>query len=302
MRNITRLVVFGLVASLAGLFSPVAQAYPDEFHCDRWFYTSQKEIRGVLLITHGQNMNPEMFDEMATEFSRRGFDVYRGSFAGHCGTDHQRIYLNLAPSANDPDARKMYAEVERRARQIQKPLFLIANSFSGAIFQTFAKELPFKRRILFAPMLALTVGGYLGQVTGARLGRLLEFSSLTPAPYQANAVSGSAGLAIGRFYMNLWKNRDRMIDQSRTPTLILMDPTDTLIDFNKMKTIVQANHEWFLEPISHAGSTLKFPARTLSHLNVDSTSFGKAEWERIINRSTIFFRDEKSGAGLPATF
>lgn len=254
--------------------------------CNQWFY-SNSISHGVIVLTHGQNMNPRAFDQMANRISKNGFDVFRASFSGHCGELHQQNYLNQPAKIHIADAQRIYREAKKRAEMKSVPLFLIANSFSALIFQTLASELVFSKRVFLAPALAITLSGKIFMQKQLILGKFnphwVEYKSFTPAPYAANEITGLSSFQVLEYYLNLWKTRDHEIDSSKTPTLILDDPNDFAVSASQLKEIANKNSSWRFAEISHEHSLLKIDQRVLSHLIADEESVGPAEWARILD-------------------
>ena len=168
---------------------------------DRWF-PAQGIPQGVLLLTHGLNLHPERMDDLAQAFSASGLEVFRPAFYGHHAENGD--FLKVDPEHWEEDAKRFHALVNARAQELKVPLFLGAYSFSALIFQVLREELPFARRVLWAPALKLH---FWYPIAALVLGAFPDFtfSSRVPGGYSANAKSGLRAFRSLHHFRNEWK-------------------------------------------------------------------------------------------------
>lgn len=245
---------------------------------DRWFSSPGPEPKGVLLLTHGMNLSPAKMDDLALAFAAAGYEVFRPGFAGHHGKNES--YLDVEPAHWERDAREVYAIAEKRAKKLGLSIYLAAYSFSAAVFQSLTEELPFARKIFFAPALA-TKSWYPVVKVLARIFQGVEYRSMNLKGYFANARGGTKPLLAFDHFLARPKHAPE-------PVLIWIDPKDELVSYRGVRKLAEKNR-WRIEKISIRGSTLR---RSFHHLIVTEEALGKKEWTRMI-ASTLEFLDGK---------
>lgn len=240
--------------------------------CDSWV-KPKASSKGVVVVTHGMNLKPKCMDEMAEALAADGYEVLRPAFAGHCGEDNN--YLYVTAEQWEGDARRIHGLASALAKELDKPLHLVAYSFSALVFQTMSKELPFDRKVLLAPALS-TKFWYTPVKWLASLFPSLTYESNIATECAANRVSGARPIIALDQFLQKWNRGDGKGDQ--TPILAFAEPDDELVSYGGLQTIVADKNNWNLERVSNAGSTMP---NSYHHLIVDSASVGAEEWKRM---------------------
>lgn len=246
--------------------------------CDTWFPV--KKPRGVVLLTHGLNLNPARMDELGAALAAEGFEVFRPAFAGHCG--HNKNYLNVSAEEWERDAREFHAAGKKRAEELGVPFHLVAYSFSAAIYQSFAGELDFASRVYLAPALS-TKSWYPIAAFVANAFPWITYRSMNLKGYYANATSGARAVQALEYYVAKVRARRRLDDP--TPTLVLVDPADELVSYKGLSIIAGRRKHWRLKELSNSESTMR-PA--YHHLVVTEEALGPKEWKRLVEGIAAF--------------
>lgn len=219
-------------------------------------------------------------DDLARLFSEKSFEVLRPSFSGHCGKEEE--LQNIRPELWESDARRFHALAKAKADFLRVPLYLVAYSFSGLIYQSMSAELPFAKRIYFAPALE-THFWYPISVFLINLWPVNFFRTMIPEGYFAHEYGGMRSvLAMNHFFLKWNKQRK---DPDQTPTLIWASLRDELVHGPKLKLLAEIRAGWEFREASIAGSTLPKPYQ---HLIIDSAALGPAEWARVTRESLEF--------------
>ncbi len=248
--------------------------------CDRWFSAVGKP-RGVVVVTHGMNLNPLKMDELAQTFASDGYEVFRPGFCGHHGDTEEMLGVTAAEW--EEDAKRIHAEAKAKADSLKVPLHLIAYSFSGLVFQVLSRELPFSRRVYLAPALALHFW-YRPLMWILRWIPWLTFRSVIPGTYVASETSGIYSvLAMDKFYLRWTFGEGR---DSGSPTLIFAARRDELVHARNLAKLALEIPGWEFRETNVAGSTLP---KSFHHLVVDSASLGPVEWGRVVSGAKEFF-------------
>lgn len=239
--------------------------------CSQWLSAATAPARGVAVVAHGLNLRPDRMDAMAIGLAQAGFDVLRVAFRGHCGIN--KDYLSVTADQWEADAREFHAEARERAAG--RPLVLVAYSFSALVFQSLSADLPFTRRVYFAP--ALSQHWWYPWLVGvARILPWLEFRSVNLPDYAANPRSGARALVALEFFSGRWRGGAGREDPA--PALVIADRGDELVSFSGLEGLVAERPLWRLLEVSNQGSTLP---RAFHHLVIDEPSLGPAEWARV---------------------
>jgi hypothetical protein len=247
--------------------------------CDSWF-TFTAAPRGVVIVSHGMNLKPTRMDELAKVLASDGYEVLRPAFSGHCGKNEK--YLSVTAKDWENDARRIYALASIRAKALNKPLYLVAYSFTAVIFQSMSQELPFERKVYLAPALAMKFW-YPAVRFFAGLFPDFEFSSLNLPTYAANGRSNARGfLALDHFFQK-WERRSEGSDSAAA--LLFAAPGDELISYKGLEVVASLKSGWTLEQVSSGASTLP---KKFHHLIIDSSSLGMVEWERVTGKMLNF--------------
>jgi esterase/lipase len=227
------------------------------------------------------NLNPLKMDELAQTFASFGYEVLRPGFCGHHGDPEE--LLGVTAKEWEDDAHRIHAEAQTRANELGVPMYLLAYSFSGLIFQVMSKELPFAKRVYLAPALALHFW-YLPLMWLVRWIPWLTFRSVIPREYRASETSGLYSvLAMDRFYVR-WKLGEGR--ETGGPTLIYAARRDELVHGPKLAELAMEIPGWEFRETNVASSTLP---KSFHHLIIDSASLGPEQWTTVVNGAREFF-------------
>jgi esterase/lipase len=226
------------------------------------------------------NLKPARMDDLGEELSAAGYWVFRPAFTGHCG--HNKYYLEVDSEHWDRDAREFYALARAKAEELNVPLYLVAYSFSAVIYQSFSRELPFAKKVFFAPAISTRFWFPLAALIANAFPRI-TYRSMNLNGYYANATSGMRAVQALEHFVGKVKQSRKLNDP--TPTLIWVDPRDELVSYKGIKIQSGRKPKWQLQEISNAGSTMR-PA--YHHLIINQESLGEKEWARVLRGTTEF--------------
>lgn len=257
----------------------------------QWFKTKRtKKIKGVALVVHGLNMNPERMQSIIAELNAAGIDVLNLSLRGHGN--------NYLPShgLSDDEARLVsfqtvtyrlwmnemytaYLKVRERAIRKNVPVYFIGYSLGalmGCDLLLSEPDAAFDRMILFAPALRITADSYLLKALAPFPNVVID--SLSPAYYRSNKGTPVAAYnalfdAVGHFDRTANAKLDK-------PTLIFIDEKDEFVPFSKLTDMIrQQNLEhWQI----HLVRKDKNISEDISyHLIIDRGCVGKEMWSQI---------------------
>lgn len=256
-------IIIALLAPNAAVSSPIG--------CEKWF-PAKGTAKGVVVVTHGMNMQPSCMDALAAEMASQGFEVYRPAFSGHCAGHGD--YLHVTAADWEADARRVHKAAVLKAEALKKPLYLLAYSFTSLVFQTMAKELPFAKRAYLAPPFATK---FWYPAVRWIAGAFPDYSYGTFNPHcGANPRSSGRSLLALDEFMKKWHGGEGKSDP--TPLLAFAEPDDELVNFEGVRAVAAANGHWRVEAISNKEHTLP---KTYHHLIVDEASLGAGEWNRL---------------------
>lgn len=251
----------------------------EQFACEEWF-PAQGKAKGVIIVTHGLNLRPVRMNELARFFAAQGYEAFRPSFTGHCREPEE--LQKVKPDSWEKDAREFYAKAKTKADALKVPLYLAAYSFSGLIYQSLAEELPFAKRVYFAPALETHFWFPLA-VFLINLWPTDIFRTMIPEGYFSHEYGGMRSvLAMNHFFLR-WNDQRAKADP--VPTLVWASPKDELVNGVKLKTLAEGRKGWEFREISVAGSSLPTPYH---HLIIDEKALGPAEWGRVTVQSGAF--------------
>lgn len=248
---------------------------------EEWFAAAGgAPAKAVVVLTHGLNLRPARMNDLARALARDGFEVFRPAFCGHNG-DTER-FLSVSAEEWAQDARRIHAEAMARALELGVPLHLGAYSFSALVFQVLSPELPFARRIFFAPALR-THFWYPAAMGVARLLPNLRFTSRIFPDYRANSTTGTRALIALHEFMRRWRRGEGAGESS--PTLIWIDPRDELVSGRKLRKLAAQKPGWELRELSNRGSRMRVKYH---HLIINEEALGTEEWERLVRETREF--------------
>jgi hypothetical protein len=237
-------------------------------------------------------------DELARAFSDSGYPVFRPAFTGHCGDPEG--HFQIRAEQWEADARRFYGIAKAKSDALRVPLLLVAYSFSGLVFQALGVELPFQRRVYFAPPFE-THFWYPLAVWLAGIWPGFTYRTMIPEGYFANERAGLRSLLALDAFLERWRQGRGGGDSA--PVLIWDDPGDELVDAPALRKLAEAQRGWSFRALSVDESTL--PGK-YHHLLIDSQTLGPSEFRRAVKETAEFLAGRAggkvSGAGIPLPF
>lgn len=234
--------------------------------------------RAVTLVAHGLNLKPEAMLFLVNWLAGNGSDVYLVSLSGHHknGIGIREVTLSIWQE-------EMLAgyEMARKASLLHSiPLYFLGYSLGALLVQSMAalsiERTLFDRQVLIAPAFAIRKRSYLIKLLFF-LGKQRTVPSYTPKGYKVNE---SLPLNI----YDLMFTEEKKVLKSKfitltLPTLILIDPKDELISYNRLMKLISrfglANYRVVV--LDHH---LKGRSEAYHHLIIDEQTMGKENWEK----------------------
>ncbi|MGK5086166.1 alpha/beta fold hydrolase [Bdellovibrionota bacterium FG-2] len=248
-----------------------------------WLYAPPSSVRAVVLVVHGLNLRPERMDPLCKILHTEDFDVLRVALKGHQGSlvEMQSVTLEEWTIELEHQAR----DAQIRARHLGVPFFFLGFSLGGLLGCLLKiRGIDFDRQILMAPGIAPR--------PLARAIRLLEafggeflIPSFSPEGYGVHdATSLAAYRATLRAVEILAASEKSVLN---LPTLLIIDPKDTLVNFRHLTEFIQNNKliQWKTLKTSTLHSQIR---GTYHHLIIDEASLGTEEWVRVASEIRSF--------------
>ena len=256
----------------------------------RWFYSdTQGKIKGVALVIHGLNLQPDRMQPIVSKLTESGIDVLSLSLRGHgenythangTAEDKARLeaFKNVSYQLWMNEAYLAYLQLKERAEGKGVPMFLTAFSIGGLIgLDLFASnpDVRFDRLVLFAPAIRLHASIYLERVLSP-FPRLV-IPSMAPKNYLANKkgtpIAAYNALFEGIDQFN--KNADQKLN---VPTLIFIDRQDEFIPLQKLKELVEKQgwKQWQFYIVEKDKSARD---DSFYHNIIDASATGESVWQ-----------------------
>ncbi|MBN2438130.1 MAG: alpha/beta fold hydrolase [Deltaproteobacteria bacterium] len=249
-----------------------------------------RKRRGVALVLHGLNLQPEKMESVISLLNRAGIDALNVSLRGHgenylhrTDKDPEETRLDSFRTVTYPlwysEVRRSYLKVRERARQKKTCVFLIGYSLGGLLGCDLLISDPvvrFDRMVLLAPALNVTVESYLLKALMPFPGIVID--SLSPASYRSNDGTPMAG------YKALFEALDhfkRHLNPAlNVPTLVLMDREDEFISHDAIREMIGSRrlNLWKMTTVRKMPHPDYPYAR---HLIIDEASMGKTAWREM---------------------
>ena len=271
----------------------------------RWFYSdTQGKIKGVALVIHGLNLQPDRMQPIVSKLTESGIDVLSLSLRGHGenythanGTAEDKARLEAFKNVSYPlwmnEAYLAYVQLKERGAEKGVPLFLTAFSLGGLIgLDLFASnpDVRFDRLVLFAPAIRLHAVIYLERVLSP-FPRLV-IPSMAPKAYLANK-KGTPIAAYNSLFEGLDRFNKNAGQKLNVPTLIFIDPQDEFIPLGKLKQLAEDKKwkQWRFYIVDKDASARETAFR---HHIMDASSTGNAVWQDMMTAVANHLLDQKS--------
>ncbi|MGB5747758.1 MAG: alpha/beta fold hydrolase [Desulfobacterales bacterium] len=263
----------------------------------RWFNSQKPEkLKGVALVIHGLNLDPDRMGPIINNLTRSGIDVLGLSLRGHGANYAHRDdmdataarmttfkYVSYSLWANE--AYLAYMQVELRAQQRQVPVFLVAFSLGGLIGLDLLVSNPdvhFDKAVLLAPAVSLRATIYLERAL-SWLPRLV-IPSLANEAYLANK-KGTPVAAYNALFEALYHFEENAGPKLNLPTLVFIDEQDEFIPLWGLKNLVEEHNldKWKFYTVQKEE---EMGGGTFHHHIIDASSTGEGVWRDMMATTT----------------
>jgi esterase/lipase len=275
-----------------------------ENYATSWYNNhSREETKGVAMVIHGLNLQPDKMQTIISVLTESGIDVLRLTLRGHgenythhAGIDEDQARLEAFKEVSFPlwmnEAYLAYTQVRKRAAQRKVPLFFVGFSLGGLIgLDLFASqpEVHYERMVLFAPALKLHSFHYLARILSP-FSRLV-IPSLAPESYLSNK-RGTPMAAYNALFEGLEQFEEHMNDRINVPTLIFIDEEDEFIPVRTFKELIDEKKmdQWKLYIVEKEATA---DLNTFHHHIIDESSTGKAVWQKMMKTTITYLLANK---------
>ncbi len=250
---------------------------------ERHWIRSPGEVRGVAVVVHGLNIDPDAMRAWATVLNQEGLDVLLVGLSGHRTSPYG---ASLSTWHSEYGA----ALAEAQAEAGELPVFSLGYSLGAALSVSYLEantDSTVDGLVLIAP--AIQLRPYT-QITRAILAlrhlRVRVFSAV-PRRFRAHRLTALASYhALFQTVESVSALRDSTRFQ-RIPTLALFSPRDPLVSLSRFSdwTRIHKLDQWEIEPI---------PVRNLrkAHLILDEEAVGEAAWRVATASVRDFIREQ----------
>lgn len=263
----------------------------------RWFNSQRPEkLKGVALVIHGLNMDPDRMGPIIDILTASGIDVLGLSLRGH-GTNfahrndmdaaaaRMETFKNVSYSLWANEAYLAFIKVQQRAQPRQAPVFLVAFSIGGLIGLDLLVSNPdvhFDKAVLLAPAISLRATIYLERALSP-FPRLV-IPSLANEAYLANK-KGSPIAAYNALFEALYHFEENAGPKLNLPTLVFIDEQDEFIPLWGLKNLVEEHNldKWKFYPVQKEE---ELGAGTFHHHIFDASSTGEGVWRDMMATTT----------------
>jgi len=251
-----------------------------------WFYTKNKS-RGLVLLAHGLNLNPEKMNSLSLFYNSIGLDVYRPILDGHQGSIESMKKLELGRWI--VNSHQHYCQAKSYAQHHSLPLYFSGYSL-GALIHLYLQEefdhVHYDKQILLAP--AINLPWYANLIKVLYLfGDQFLVPTLNIKDYQAQKGTSIAGYKM--LFNTVKKLQHIGLKKSNIPSLIFMSKNDELVSYHGIERMIKKYHlgQWKMVPINNRQSKLK---GKFSHLVIDPLSLGENQWSFMIEKIQRFLK------------
>jgi len=263
----------------------------------RWFNSQRPEkLKGVALVIHGLNMDPDRMGSIIDILTASGIDVLGLSLRGHGANYAHRDDMDAAAARMETfkyvsyslwvnEAYLAYVQLQQRAQQKQAPVFLVAFSIGGLIGLDLLVSNPdvhFDKAMLLAPAISLRATIYLERVLSP-FPRLV-IPSLADDAYLANK-KGTPIAAYNALFEALYHFEENAGPKLNLPTLVFIDEQDEFIPLWGLKNLVEEHSldKWVFYPVQKEE---EMGVGTFHHHIFDASSTGEGMWQGMMATTT----------------
>jgi esterase/lipase len=275
-----------------------------ENYATRWYKThSREKIKGVALVIHGLNLQPDKMQTIISGLTEAGIDALRLSHRGHgenythhAGVDEDQARLEAFKAVSFQlwmnEANLAYTQVRKRAAQKKVPLFFVGFSLGGLIgLDLFAsqEEVHYERMVLFAPAIKLHSLHYLARILSP-FSRLV-IPSLAPDSYLSNK-KGTPIAAYNALFEGLQQFEKHVNRKINVPSLIFINEEDEFIPVRAFKELIDEKKldQWQLYIVEKEAAANQ---GTFHHHIIDEYSTGKVVWKEMMETTITYLLANK---------
>ncbi len=242
--------------------------------------------RGVFVVVHGLNLNPEVMEPLSQHLRSLGFHVYRVVLSGH--RERAESEEPFTEAAWQADLDEAYAAV--RSHYPELPLYVLGYSLGGLLSADFVlrhSDAPVQKMILIAPALSLrTVDEAAGVLTWLPA-MTVEVPNVAPREYRRFSTT-----PLFWYQNTLSLYADAKWDEglsklASVETLVFVNPRDELVSWKGTQSWI-ASYElksgWTVEVVRPRSKAIK----TFEHLMIDEQSLGEEVWGQMKERIARF--------------
>jgi len=267
-----------------------------------WHYSSAEgRLRGVCILVHGLNLNPERMNPLRDELCEAGIDVLQVHLAGH-GKKDQDPDDSLSRRARLQAFRKVtlfqwmaemqdaYRRAHDRTKMQDVPLYYVGFSMGGLLgplLMVSEDGMHFEKMVLLAPALRLRPRSYL--VRPLFLFSRLVIPSRSPAEYRANP--GTPIAAYNAMFQGIRKFNRHTNDALDVSTLVFLDKQDEFVSYRGLQELITRRdlQEWRLIPVA---KDEQVDRHMYHHLIIDEASLGSTAFSDLSQIMRSFLRGD----------
>jgi alpha-beta hydrolase superfamily lysophospholipase len=238
-----------------------------------------KDTRGVVVVVHGLNLNPDKMKTLASIFIEKKVTPIYIHLTGH--TERSKWKFVSAKRWRQ-DLYKGLCQAYLISKDRKIPMYGLGYSLGSVVLQDAIEKfkVPFKSTFHISP--AFETRWYTGFITALfKMGLKFDIPSSNFVEYRAKSTTSLLA------YKAMWELNDKLKHEDEIEKTILMDHRDELVDFtstrhlcNKIKncTFLELKNQPFKRP------------KTIYHLSIDPQTTGEKSWQFI--RKTIISKIE----------
>lgn len=245
--------------------------------------------RGAVVVAHGLNINPHVFQDFGEFFSGCGLNTAIAELTGHDGRRNSRHL----PSAEGWKADMAKALQEGQDLAGGGKLYIVGFSLGGSLAVSLLcsqKDVQVSKMLLIAPALKLRLWTYLPRPL-MKLARMnIPLPSGLPKRYRASKVTSIKWYeALFKICAELEQPADRSA-LSRIPTRVVLAKRDEFMHPKHIEAWIAENKlvNWEVQIIPGKSIFSMLP----QHLIIDKHSLGTKRWRQMTSALAEFFELE----------
>ncbi|WP_413560089.1 alpha/beta hydrolase [Bdellovibrio sp. HCB209] len=259
-----------------------------------WRPSPRQPARGVALVVHGLNNNPNRMATIENILRDQGIDVLRMSLSGH--NNNLNIFKLVTAEMWERDALRAYCQANAHANKYGMPLYYVGYSLGGVMgvaLPSKYKQVHYDKMVLFAPALSIRRTPFILRI-------LNQLNPLTIIPnlfrrdnYFANSFGTPVSAYKATFDVTNFVTYHTKRKNINVPTLLFYDPRDELVSFSGVQNYVKAHqlNQW--KPFVVRKRPFSWQS-LFHHAMIDPASVGYRRWEQMKAAIIDHLDDRKS--------